>query len=218
VYGSTLLQPTIPPAARPGLGVLALMGAIYASIRAVANNSASHVIAHAALAFYSILWWHIANAGAITSEAVIYTGAVVLVTGGMLLAWDRLRIRFGSLPLNRIGGLVRPMPMFGLCLALVVMAGVGLPPFGLVFGFLGLLLKSSSGISVGLAIVLLTWFGASWYLFKLMQRLLFGPHRADLRYDDLRPAEMAPFAVILMLLVLLSVAPQEFARSVVEAR
>ena len=130
-----------------------------------------------------------------------------------------------NLNLNKIGGLARPMPKFGLCLALLVMAAVGLPPFGLFFGYVGMLL-SSSAMSVGLVIVLLTWFGVSWYLFKLMQRLLFGPHRADFRYDDLRPAETAAIAVVLLLLVLLSVVPHgwlgagvtEMARTVVEIR
>ena len=117
------------------------------------------------------------------------------------------------------------MPKFALCLALLVMAAVGLPPFGLFFGYVGLLLSSPT-MSAGMIIILLTWFGLSWYLFKLMQRLLFGPHRADLRYDDLRPAEIAAIAIILVLLVLLSVVPHgwlgaevnEVALSIVEIK
>lgn len=221
----TVLAPALPTSILPGLAVLALMGAVYASIKAFIQKSVSHLIAYSGVAFYAILWWHIANLGSVTHDAVVYAGAVVLVTGGMLLAWDRLRIRYGDLPLNRIGGLARPMPRFGLCLALLVMAAVGLPPFGLAFSYIGLLL-SSPAMSGGLVIVLLTWLGASRYLFKLMQRLLFGPHRTDLRYDDLRPPEIAAFALVLLLLVLLSVAPHgwlstdvnEMALSVVEIK
>ena len=73
-------------------------------------------------------------------------------------------------------------------------------------------------------IILLTWFAASWYLFRLMQRLLFGPHRNDLRYDDLKSGEMAAFGVVLVLLFLLTIAPHawlkaevnELARRIVE--
>ena len=208
-YVLTVLVPTLPTTILPGLAVLALMGAIYATIKALVQKSVPNLIAHAGVAFYSILWWHIANVGYVASDAVVYAGAVMLVTGGMLLAWDRLRIRYGNLPLNRIGGLARPMPRFGMCMALLVMAAVGLPPFGLSFSYIGLLLNSPT-MSGGLVIVLLTWLGASRYLFKLMQRLLFGPHRADLRYDDLRPPEIAAFALVLLLLVLLSVAPHEW--------
>mgnify|MGYP000855373413 CR=1 FL=1 len=144
-------------------------------------------------------------------EAVVYASAVLLVTVGMLLAWDRVQVRYGNLNLTRIGGLAQPMPKFALCLALLVMVALGLPPFGLFFGYLGLLLSvvevDSSAMPGGMVIVLLTWFSLSWCLFKLMQRVLFGPHRADLRYDDLRPAEITAIAIILLLLVSLSVVP-----------
>lgn len=66
----------------------------------------------------------------------------------------------------------------------------------------------SPTVTAGTFVVLLTWFGASWYLFKLMQRLLFGPHREDIRYDDLKPVEIAAIAGVLLLLVALSIAPQ----------
>lgn len=206
VFGLTML-PAIPDSLRPVVSALALIGAIYASLKAVAQKSVPHLIAYAGLAFYSILWWQVASVGSVTQEAVIYTIAVVLVIGGIRLAWDRLQVRYGDLPMNRIGGLARPMPKFGLCLALLVMAAVGLPPFGLVFSFIGLMLGSPV-VTAGTFVVLLTWFGASWYLFKLMQRLLFGPHREDLRYGDLEPAEIAAFAGVLVLLIVLSVMPQ----------
>ena len=214
VYGMTVLVPKLPPTLQSGLAVLALSGAIYASIKAVVQKSVPHLIAYAGLAFYSILWWHIATVGSVTQDAVVYAGAVMLVTGGILLAWDRVRVRYGNLDLNQIGGLARPMPRFGLCLALLVMAAVGLPPFGLFFGYVGMLL-SSPAMSLGLVIVLLTWIGVSWYLFKLLQRLLFGPHRADLRYEDLRLPEIAAIAVILLLLVSLSVVPHGWLNAVV---
>ena len=223
VFGLSRLPADVPTGLLPVLGVLALTGAIYASVKAVAQSSVPHLIAYAGLAFHSILWWHIAIAGSVTADAFVYTAAVALVTGGLLLAWDRLSVRYGNLPLDEIGGLAQPMPRFGLCLALVVMAAVGLPPFGLLFSYLGMLLNSPAG-SGGLAIVLLTWFAASWYLFRLMQRLLFGPHRTDLRYDDLQSAEMAAFVVVLVLLFLLTIAPHawlnaevnELARHIVE--
>lgn len=206
VFGLSMLS-TIPASVQPVVSTLALFGAIYASLKAVSQKSVPHLIAYAGLAFYSILWWQIASVGSVTPEAVIYTVAVVLVIGGILMAWDRLRVRYGNLPMDRISGLARPMPKFGLCLALVVMAAVGLPPFGLVFSFIGLMLGSPT-MTAGTFVILVTWFGASWYLFKFMQRILFGPHREDIRYDDLKPVEIAAFAGVLVLLIALTVAPQ----------
>ena len=206
VYGMTVLTPQLPADILAGLAVLALFGAVYASIKAVVQTDVLHLVAYTGVAFYAILWWHLASGGSMSPEAVVYASAVLLVTVGMLLAWDRVQVRYGNLNLTRIGGLAQPMPRFALCLALLVMVALGLPPFGLFFGYVGLLL-SSSAMSGGMVIVLLTWFSLSWCLFKLMQRILFGPHRADLRYDDLRPAEMTAIAIILLLLVSLSVVP-----------
>ena len=211
VYGMTVLIPQLPADLRAGLAVLALFGAIYASIKAVVQTDVLHLIAYTGVAFYAILWWHLASVGSMSPAAVVYASAVLLVTVGMLLAWDRVQVRYGNLNLTRIGGLAQPMPKFALCLALLVMVALGLPPFGLFFGYLGLLLSvvevDSSAMTGGMVIVLLTWFSLSWCLFKLMQRVLFGPHRADLRYDDLRPAEITAIAIILLLLVSLSVVP-----------
>jgi len=92
-------------------------------------------------------------------------------------------------------------------MVLLAMAAVGLPPFGLFSGYLGMLLSSSISISFGLAIVLVTWFAASWCFFKLIQRLLFGPHRADLLYEDLSPKEMVPLIITLILLLAAGVVP-----------
>ena len=207
LFGLMQLVPKLPPTLQPVVSALALVGGVYASIKAVVQKSVPHLIAYAGLAFYSILWWQIASVGSVTPEAIVYACSVVLVIGGILLAWDRLRVRYGNLPMDRISGLARPMPKFGLCLALMVMAAVGLPPFGLVFSFIGLMLGSPN-VTTGTFVVLLTWFGASWYLFKFMQRILFGPHREDIRYDDLKPVEIATFAGVLVLLIALTVAPQ----------
>ena len=207
LLGLMQLVPKIPPTLLPVISVLALVGAMYASFKAMVQKSIPHLIAYAGMAFYSILWWQIASVGSVTGEAVTYAIAVVLVIGGILTAWDRLRVRYGNFPLNRIGGLAQPMPRFALCLALLVMAAVGLPPFGLGFSFIGFMFGSPT-VTVGTFVVLLTWFAASWYLFKLMQRLLFGPHRKDIRYDDLQPVEIGALAAILLLSIALGIAPQ----------
>ena len=213
--GLAQLVSQIPPSLQPVVSALALVGAMYASIKAVVQKSVPHLIAYSALAFYSILWWQIASVGSVTHEAIVYACSVVLVIAGIQMAWDRLQVRYGNLPMNKIGGLAHPMPKFGLCLALLVMAAVGLPPFGLVFSFIGLMLGTPT-MTAATFVILLTWFGASWYLFKLMQRLLFGPHREDIRYDDLQPVEIAAFAGVIVLLIALSVAPQGLFGTVVE--
>jgi NADH-quinone oxidoreductase subunit M len=164
---------------------------------------------------YSILWWHFAQVGKITPHALLYAWTVTLVWGGLFLAWDRVRVRYGDLDLNQIGGLFQPMPRFALCTGLLVMAAVGLPPFGLFFGYLGILLSPSTGISYGLFAILAAWLTSCWYLFKMMQQLLFGPYRRDLRYEDLRPVEIAAFVFVIVLLVISSVIPEDLLSSTI---
>ncbi len=202
--------PEIPKEFLPAISVLATVGALWGSIKALLQIRVSHILSYGGVALYSILWWHVAQSGKITSDAFLYAWTVTLVWGGLFLAWDRVRVRYGDLNLNRIGGLFQPMPHFAVCMGLLVMAALGLPPFGLFFGYLGILLSPSTGISFGLAVIIVTWFAACWYLFKLMQQLLFGPHRKDLRYEDLRPAEIAAFVLVIFVLVISSGIPQNW--------
>ena len=64
--------------------------------------------------------------------------------------------------------------------------------------------------SVGFWVVIAVWFAGSWYLFQLMRQVLFGPYREDLRYEDLKPAELAVLVGIVICLVALSVMPQDW--------
>jgi NADH-quinone oxidoreductase subunit L len=213
LYGLAGVLPGLPAELLNGVRLLALFGTLYGSIKALAQVRATRVLAYGGLVFYSILWWHLAIAGTVTPQGTIYASAVALVTAGLRLAWHAVQTRYGDLALDRIGGLARPMPRFATLLALLVMAAVGLPPFGLFSGYIALLLDPlmslSLSSSVGLTIILLAWFTASWYLYKLMQRLLFGPNRQDLPYEDLGPAEIAPLVIVLLLLLALGVAPHD---------
>ncbi|WDT80489.1 MAG: hypothetical protein MPW14_01400 [Candidatus Manganitrophus sp.] len=102
------------------------------------------------------------------------------------------------------------MPRFALLLALLVTAAMGLPPFGLFSGLMEMLTNRSLPVSWDLAVIVLAWLGASWLFVHFMQRLLFGPHRTDIRYTDLRTGEAAPLAVALLILLVIGVAPNAF--------
>src|SRR5438309_10811260 len=93
------------------------------------------------------------------------------------------------------------------------MARLGLAPFGLFPAYMDMLLRPSIVISWDLMVILLTWLAASWYLCRLMQRLLFGPHRSDIRYEDLRPTEVAPLLIVLLILLALGITPYGFFES-----
>ena len=205
-----LAFPGIPASLLPALGVLAAFGAIWGSLKALSHDKVPELIAYAGLSMYSILWWHLAQVGKFTAQSLQYAVAVGLVSLGLILAWNSLRSRYAELDLTRVGGLFRPMPRFAFFTALIIMASVGLPPFGLFFGYLGMLVSPSITMSPGLVAVVFSWFAASWYFFNLMQRLLFGPVKSEFRYEDIRRGEIAGFALVIGLLIVLGGLPQDW--------
>jgi NADH-quinone oxidoreductase subunit L len=210
LYGMIDLLPEMPKGILRGVGTLALFGALYASLKALAQPRVIPLLAYASLFFYSVLWWHLARAGALSAQAVVYLSSVVLITFGLLFVWFRAQARYGDWPFERIGGLARPMPRLAVLFALLAMAAVGLPPFGLFSGFAGMLLERSGEISWDLAIILLAWFAASFYFYRIMQQLLFGPHRADIPYEDLQRSELISVFIVLALLVGMGLVPYDF--------
>jgi NADH-quinone oxidoreductase subunit L len=207
LYGFANLSRELPAEILRAVSVLALGSALYGSLKALGQVRVPELLAYASLAFYAALWWHFTAAGNLLFPAIVYAGAVALLTAGLLLAWLRLRRRYGNLTLDRMHGLARSMPRFAAVFSLFVMAAVGLPPFALFFGHIEMLLQRSLANAPGLLIILTMWFLASWYLFRMMQRLLFGPQRVDMRYEDLRSGEVVYFAAILVILAILGLTP-----------
>lgn len=210
LYGVGDLLEGLPPESLSGIRMLALFGAFYGTVRALVQTRAIPLLAYASLSFYSVLWWHMSSARTLSTQAAVYFIAVVLTTSGILLAWYRLQVRYGDLALERITGLARPMPRFATLFALFAMAAVGLPPFGLFSGYIGMLLHPSVQISWDMCIILLTWFAASAYLFRIMQRLLWGRHRPDIMYEDLHRGESASLIILLLMLLAVGLLPYGF--------
>jgi NADH-quinone oxidoreductase subunit M len=127
----------------------------------------------------------------------------VVLIASLQLAWQWLARRGANLTLVQMNGLARPMPRFATIMSLLIMAGIGLPPFGLFPNYMAMLLQPVISHSAGLIVIVLCWFLTSWCLFRMMQRLLFGAERTNLRYQDLRPGESAQFVVLLLILALL---------------
>ena len=206
-YGLADLLPELPTSILRAVNLLALVGALYASLKALAQVQGEGLLAYASLALYSALWWLFSFTGRFVAPASAQVVAVALLSAGLLLAWLLLQRWYGNLALDRMHGLARPMPRFATIFSLFVMAAVFMPPIALFSVPAELLRQRSLTFSLGLFVILLTWFLASWYLFRMMQRLLFGRHRSDIRYVDLRPREVGYFVVPLAIVLWLSFTP-----------
>lgn len=207
-HGLLTVLPQLPPSLQEATGWLAAAGSLYGSLRALAQARATSVVTYGGLAFLSIAWWYLAATHSVSSYTIVYVSAVGLATGGLLLASSALRARFGEIGLRALSGLAQPMPRFAVIFSLLALAALGLPPFGVYAGFLGMLLAPSLTWSAGLIVPLVAWLLASWYLFDLVQGLLFGRLATEHRpHEDLRGPELASLAVVLALLTMMGLLP-----------
>ncbi len=205
-HGLLAVRPNLPNLGDT-LAFLGVAGALYGAFKALAQTRVRSLLAYANLSFYSILWWYVAVSPSIPPHANVYLSAIGLATTGLLLGWYAIQARYGDMDLRAIRGLAHPMPRFAVLFALLILAALGLPPFGVFAGFMGLLLTPGLPLSGALAVVVLVWLSASWYLLDMMQRLLFGRHRPDLRYEDLGRAEFASLLALVLLLCAMGLAP-----------
>jgi NADH-quinone oxidoreductase subunit M len=209
-HGLLTVLPQFPNVLAEAAGILALMGMLYGSLKALAQSRAASIMAYGSLAFFSILWWYLVTTRTATPQTVVYLSAVGLATSGLLLAWYVLRARYGEIGFRALSGLAEPMPRFAVVLSLLALAALGLPPFGVFSGFIGMLLAPLFTWSSGLIVIIIAWLTASWYFFDLVQGLLFGCRRLDRRHADLRVPELTSLAIVLILLVALGVMPSRF--------
>lgn len=202
-----MVLPDIPEAVAQALVILGPAGTLYGAVKALVQSRVRALLAYANLSFFSILWWYAAATRTLPTPAVIYVGAVGLATGGLLLTWYAIRVRYGDMDLRAIRGLAQPMPRFAVLFTLLALAALGLPPFGVFAGFMGLLLAPSLPLSGALIVIITGWLAASWYFLDLVQRLIFGQHRPDLRYQDLWRSEFAALLGFIVLLLALGLLP-----------
>lgn len=202
---------TVPTTVSGLAGVLALIGALYGAVKALAQTRIRLLLAYASLSFFSMLWWHTAASSLATSRAAVLVASIGLATCGLLIAWQVIRTRYGDdVDPSSISGLASSMPGYAVLLSLLALAAMGLPPFGVFAGLMGLLLHSPIPSLIGLMIILSAWLAASWYLMSAAQRLLFGTRRSDLRYHDVVQQEWMALTLTIIILTVLGLAPIEW--------
>jgi NADH-quinone oxidoreductase subunit M len=119
-----------------------------------------------------------------------------------------IRTRYGDdVDPSAISGLVSTMPRYAFLLSLIGLAVMGLPPFGVFAGFIGLALTSPIASSAALFAILIAWLTSSWYILDAVQSVLFGRQRSDLRYTDLVQSEFAALLIVVLLVLALGIVP-----------
>lgn len=201
-------MPTVPDSVAWTVSLFALLGASYGALKALAQSRVRLLLAYGSLSFFSIVWWFAAASRMVTPRSALLVGTIGLATSGLMIGWQVIRTRYGDdVDPQAISGLATGMPHYAVLLSLLALAAMGLPPFGVFAGFMGLLLSSPFPSLVGLFVTLLAWLAASWYIMQMVQRLLFGVRRPELRYTDLLRTEMASLLIVVLVLLALGLAP-----------
>src|SRR6185503_16399936 len=98
-HGLLTLYPQLPVVISDGAAILALVGMVYGSLKALTQSRAASVVTYGSLAFFSILWWNLAATRTAAPPTVVYLSAVGLATSGLLIARYALRARYGEIDL-----------------------------------------------------------------------------------------------------------------------
>ena len=208
LHGLVVLMPAVPDVMILPLTILALVGALYGAAKALVQFRVPLLLAYSSLSFFSILWWFVATSQTTIPQTAVFLGAVALATSGLFLSWQVVRTRFGDdVDPRTISGLSRTMPQFAVLLTLLALAAMGMPPFGVFAGFMGMLFTSSLTSSAAVLVIVIAWLAASWYFLDMAQRLIFGRQRSDHRYEDLRRSEFASLLMVVLIAIALGVAP-----------
>ena len=205
---AAVLMPVLPEDWLPVIAVFAVFGTVYGSFRALVQKSVVRLLAYGGFALITVIWWHLASLHAATVAAFSYLGALTLVIAGLRLAWQAVEHRYGNVAIGQLPGLARTMPRFAFLFGLLVTAAMGLPPFGVFTGYVHMLLAPTPIVSAALFLVLFGWFAASWYWITMLQGVLFGRHRTDVPYDDVRWTEAAAAIVIVVALLAIGALPE----------
>lgn len=208
------------------LTTLALIGAIYGALRALVQTRVSSLVSLLGISLFSIFWWFVLKSYSqltttsgeqLHGQIIFYALSVCLITAGLLLSWSYITSRYGDIEINKItdaiGGLYSTMPRFSVLFSLIIFSAMGLPPFGLFTGYIEMLLATTTTLNLEMWLVLLTILITTWYMIKLLQKVLFGPSKNNLlpsnSSTDITIQETLPLFLIVALLLLFGMADYE---------
>ena len=210
--------PLMPAGAQNWLNVLTLLclgNILYCGWVAMGQRDLNQLIGNSSVAHMGFVFLGIASL-----NLVGVTGAVlVMIAHGLLVALTfglsgYLRTQVGTLNLDELGGLLRPLPFIGAALVMAMLAGCGLPGFANFVGELSVMFGAWKG-SFGHAhwlVVASAWGGlvvGALYMLRAVRRVLHGelPEQwANIK--DATPWRKLPFALLLASLLLFGCWPR----------
>ena len=208
--------PMLPEASEfftPLIFTLSVVAIIYTSLVALAQEDMKKLIAYSSVAHMGFV-----TIGIFTFNTQGIEGAILVMLGhGIVSAalflcvgvvYDRMHSRL----IQSYGGLAHRMPLYAFVFLLFALASVGLPGTS---GFVGEFLTLVGAYQVNTTVAVLATVGiilAPAYMLWLYRRVVFGELTKDELKDilDLGPREIAIFAPMVVLVMVLGIYPEPF--------
>jgi NADH-quinone oxidoreductase subunit M len=216
--------PILPDAARawaPAIGILAVIGIVYASLACLAQRDLKRLIAFSSVGHMGFVMLGIATLTQVGINAAIY-GMVAhgVITGMLFFLAGSVHERYHTREIAEIGGgMLQKVPLLAGILAFTSIASLGLPGLAGFWGEVFALLASfepAPGLSLGLFRTLMVFGGigtilTAGYFLWMLQRVNLGtiPDRwRDKAFVDVTGVEYLSWAPLLVGILLLGVFPR----------
>ena len=215
--------PVLPEQAQDwaaAIGILAVIGIIYASLACLAQTDMKRLIAFSSVGHMGFVMLGIATLTDIgINAAIIGMVAHGVITGLLFFVAGSMSHRYHTREMARLGGNQKLMPVMGGILGFTAMASLGLPGLAGFWGeFMSLLASFNplEGLDRGLfrTLMVIGAVGtvlAAGYLLWMLQRVNFGEPSdewSDHHFHDVDKWEMASWAPLIVSIVVIGVFPR----------
>ncbi len=212
-----LCLPMLPIACRqvglPLVGILSVIGIVYGSFCALAQNDIKKLVAYSSVAH---LGFCMLGLFALNSEGI--SGGVLqminhgLSTGALFCIVGMFYERYHTRQLSELGGLASRLPLLGVAMVFTSFASIGLPGLngfvGEVLALMGMFKRDPLLAVIGASGVVL----GAWYLLGVLQKAFFGPLQEPQHghepVADLNVREVLTLAPLLTMCLWLGLFPQ----------
>jgi NADH-quinone oxidoreductase subunit M len=194
------LAPEATRAAAPLLAVLGIAGIVYGALVALAQTDLKRLVAYSSIAHMGF----VVLAIAIGTPLALTAAMLVMVAHGLTAALlfllvGQLNDRTHTRALARLGGLLRPMPVWGTVFVFASLASLGLPGLAGFPGELATFIEGWGAYGWWMAVVAVGVVLAGAYTLRAVRAVAYGPVSAEWAgLKDLTPVEVlaiAPLAV-----------------------
>ncbi|WP_152050610.1 complex I subunit 4 family protein [Tautonia marina] len=213
------MTPMGAAALAPMLVTIAVIGILYGALTALAQSDVKRLVAYSSVSHMGFI-----ALGLFSMTLVSVDGAVLqminhgLTTGALFACVGILYERYHTREMSQMGGIWNRMPLLAFFLMLASLGSAAVPGLNGFVGEFPILVGSFARFPVaavfaGFGIIL-----GAYYLFLMLQRVIFGPlrepeqhgHAHDTQVPPVQWYEIAGLAPLLVLIVLIGVYPKPF--------